>query len=673
MRNRARPASSIRARMRSPQRSVYPPPGVLPRAQPHVAAAEKAILRGELPSALSSLSAALDATGGTLAPNDDELLSLYKRMLRLSRRECAADAAPALLDHLRTVAARAPDASTVHLVVADAVYRGHRQGALALLSELRAEAVTLSRGSFDLLIQAAARERDRRAAIAAYWLLRRSGLRPSAQTLNGLMKAERRAGRPAAALSLLRRAEMGAPRWPGGRPDVWSWTAGMSAAFDCGDHEEVYRIFSRMRGDRRLEPNLVSYNVAMHSRLKLRDVPGALRIYRTMLDPTSAAPQPDITSFNTLMGSLASAGESFTWVLRDMSDVGVYPDAWTVCTLLRTQRDLRGSLRVWRWGQRRGIRSTRQVWHHVIEAHVRHGRPARAAPLLALMARDGIAPDDVGSHNLFLRSLVSSDRPADALTHFERMCAEHGPPAGGEAAPAERGGGEAGSSGASLARWPSPLPRPDAHSCSIALTALRLIAEAEMPLGRASREERRAHAGRALRVVLGDGDGAARVAYTPELVHSLLTACGADTRSAISLWQQEVRPRLQRGELGVGGADGRGSRAELAALCGLMRVCGSAGKADEALRIVYGFRRDGIEADGRAFMAFENAKRGGGGGAKSTSGLLNAGYEKLLMMECCPEREAPRPFGNLEKIRIQLVDPRSPESDGGANRTMPGT
>ena len=82
-------------------------------------------------------------------------------------------------------------------------------GSLAL-SSLRADAVPLSSGSFDMLIQDAGKARDRVAAYRAYRELRRSRLTPTAYTLNALLNAETRSGRPSAALTLqARRARQG--------------------------------------------------------------------------------------------------------------------------------------------------------------------------------------------------------------------------------------------------------------------------------------------------------------------------------------------------------------------------------------------------------------------------------------------------------------------------------
>ena len=100
--------------------------------------------------------------------------------------------------------------------------------------------------------------------------------------------------------------------------------------------------------------------------------------------------------------------------------------------------------------------------------------------------------------------------------------------------------------------------------------------------------------------------------------------------------------------------------AETAAAHALMRVCGEAGRAEDALKLVYALKRDGVPLDASALSAYKNGKRAAaergaawhsaGGGA----GLMRKGYERLLQLECCPERlGAPRKPGSIERIRIQ--------------------
>ena len=69
------------------------------------------------------------------------------------------------------------------------------QAALALLTSLRVDGV-LSAGTFDQIMQAASKARDRRTAYAAYRQLRRCHLTPTAYTLNALMNVETRAVAP---------------------------------------------------------------------------------------------------------------------------------------------------------------------------------------------------------------------------------------------------------------------------------------------------------------------------------------------------------------------------------------------------------------------------------------------------------------------------------------------
>lgn len=322
----------------------HPPPAVLAAALPHTRQAEFFVRRGALPAALHCLDDALAATSGRLAADEDEARSLYKLLIRLSRRRCDGEAAPALLAHLRGQAKLLPCAATAHLVVADALYRSpsapHK--ALALVSGLRADSVPLSSGTFDLVIQAAGRASDRPTAFRAYNQLRRAGLRPSQYTLNGLLNVERRSGRAEAAVALLRKAARGTPRWPGARPDAWSWTTGMAAATDLGWNDEVESMF-RQLGTFRGGQSTAAFNVLIKSRLG-RDRAGAMRLYRAMLESddrsTRAAPPPDATTFNTVLGSVLEAKEPYTWLLRDAASVGITPDARTLALMLKNQPDL---------------------------------------------------------------------------------------------------------------------------------------------------------------------------------------------------------------------------------------------------------------------------------------------------------------------------------------------
>jgi len=123
---------------------------------------------------------------------------------------------------------------------------------------------------------------------------------------------------------------------------------------------------------------------------------------------TRAAPPPDATTFNTVLGSVLEAKEPYTWLLRDAASVGITPDARTLALMLKNQPDLAATNRVWALARRRALPRSKAVWHHLIEAHLRNKRAGRAAALLGLMERDGYACDDTLSHNLHLRGLVGS-------------------------------------------------------------------------------------------------------------------------------------------------------------------------------------------------------------------------------------------------------------------------
>jgi hypothetical protein len=250
----------------------------------------------------------------------------------------------------------------------------------------------------------------------------------------------------------------------------------------------------------------VLWNLAIEARLRLRDKTGALRLLQDMRDGMDGAPPPGTDTYNSMLTVLGERGEPFAWVLHAMAADGVQPDEWTLCILLKLQPTLRAARGVWRWGRKRTTpTSSFTCWEHFCESHIRLGRPDRVASLLALMeARDGLRADQPRSHNLYLRALLAQGRPHAALSHFERMCAAE---AAAARAAARAAAGAAGisdapkeddvaanrASEADSKRWAWQRlhpPAPDAHSFSLALTALRqtsatALDDVEMGTGRA--------------------------------------------------------------------------------------------------------------------------------------------------------------------------------------------
>ena len=216
---------------------------VMPQAVAlHVGRAEKAVRTGSVATAIRHLESGLVEGAGSLG-DETQTRTAYAKLMKMTRHTCGPDAAPQLLRHLIDHADLEPDAATVHLAVVDKIYRGDRGHALSMLRELRQEGAELSSGSFDAVIQAAGRARDRASAMAAYRLLRRAQLSPTIYTLNALMNVLARAGTPEEAVALLRRAEAGGARWPGAPPDAWTWSAAMSGAAQQGEHRLVRTLF----------------------------------------------------------------------------------------------------------------------------------------------------------------------------------------------------------------------------------------------------------------------------------------------------------------------------------------------------------------------------------------------------------------------------------------------
>ena len=231
-------------------------------------------------------------------------------------------------------------------------------------------------------------------------------------------------------ISLLRRADGGAPRWPGAPPDAVSWNTALGAAARAGEHALVESLFDEQSA--RGLADTQAHNVAIRSTLALGNGTAARALLRRM-------ESPDVVTYNTLLDGLARGGGEYGWVLSEMASKRVRPDGYTLCSLLRAQDSVSEALRVWAWGNKQGIRRDARAWHHLIEAHIRHGRPGRTEALLGLHRREIKSPLSVESHNLHLRALVAAGEPQRALDHFERMLsAGRGRAAGGGGRAARR-------------------------------------------------------------------------------------------------------------------------------------------------------------------------------------------------------------------------------------------
>jgi len=303
------------------------------------------------------------------------------------------------------------------------------------------------------------------------------------------------------------------------------------------------------------------------------------------------------------------------------------------------------------------------------------------------------------SHNLHMRAALARGDSVAALRHFEAMSAAHPPQGLAPAAPAPTPAPSAApstgdaaatpaaaappveaavwASGAPGAWWLGEPARPDGHSYSIALTALRVTAPSDAP--QAEHVERARRAAALARAAMaggngGGGGGGAGGQLSAPLVHSLITSCGGDVRTALALWRL---PMVSGGaEAGLGTE--AGARAEVGAeteveaeveaearragLHALLRVCGVGGRADQALRVVTAARRQGNAPDASFWTAYVNGRAaaaqgavGASVGAATTSyrRLFQSGYERLLQLECCPEQVGGK-LGKVERIRIRF-------------------
>ena len=92
----------------------------------------------------------------------------------------------------------------------------------------------------------------------------------------------------------------------------------------------------------------------------------------------------------------------------------------------------------------------------------------------------------------------------------------------------------------------------------------------------------------------------------------------------------------------------------------MLRVCGVGGRADQALRIVTAARRQGNVPDASFWSAYVNGRAAAAAAAAAAGEevtsyrrLLQSGYERLLQLECCPEKVGGPSLGKVERIRIR--------------------
>ena len=128
---------------------------------------------------------------------------------------------------------------------------------------------------------------------------------------------------------------------------------------------------------------------------------------------------PDVVTYNTLLDGARARRVRLGAATGDGEQARAEDGGGG--SLLRAQDSVSEALRVWAWGNKQGIRRDARAWHHLVEAHIRHGRPGRTEALLGLHRREIKSPLSVESHNLHLRALVAAGEPQRALDHFERM------------------------------------------------------------------------------------------------------------------------------------------------------------------------------------------------------------------------------------------------------------
>jgi len=129
-------------------------------------------------------------------------------------------------------------------------------------------------------------------------------------------------------------------------------------------------------------------------------------------------------------------------------------------------------------------------------------------------------------------------------------------------------------------------------------------------------------------------------------INAIIRCYGSDINAAMKSWRFELGREVQNHN--VGNADAK-SKNMKAAYLGLIYVCGKAGRADIALRIVYVMVKESIEPDENTLNSFIAGKRKRNNGEAVTMDGMN---EQLMEVECTKYNPRDKRRESDQRIRI---------------------
>ena len=179
-----------------------------------------------------------------------------------------------------------------------------------------------------------------------------------------------------------------------------------------------------------IQPDTVSYNVALAAAEKMRDLDAALSIFERMRDPKTVEtsqdrrPEKDVVSYNTIISALSNAGrsgEAFA-MLDEMKSIGARPDKYTYTALMKSclhEGDVEELLYDM---AEQGIAADVIMYNTMIRNLCEKRQWSQATKIITEMESNDISPDYM-TYSFLMNAMLQAGKPSACLTLFESACA----------------------------------------------------------------------------------------------------------------------------------------------------------------------------------------------------------------------------------------------------------
>ncbi|XP_039144833.1 pentatricopeptide repeat-containing protein At1g19720-like [Dioscorea cayenensis subsp. rotundata] len=205
--------------------------------------------------------------------------------------------------------------------------REHRwEEVIDLFAEMMWEGVILDKLLFPKILQACANTGDLKTGMLLHSLAVRGGFLNSpveAQVGNAILAMYAKCGIFGAAKKFFRKMAV---------KDLVSWNSIISAHCQCGEHEQAFRLFERMK-DEGIEPSVVTWNILISSYNHLGHTDEAMQLMKQM---ESSGVVPDVFTWTCLISGFVQnnrINEALDLFI-DMQNAGVEPNEMTIACVI---------------------------------------------------------------------------------------------------------------------------------------------------------------------------------------------------------------------------------------------------------------------------------------------------------------------------------------------------